>query len=272
MTYAVTLPLSGYAGWNFLKRTQEKQQALLSQNTVQQRDEAYFRDKIGSIDTAEELVTDRRLLRVALGAFGLENDINNKFFIRKVLESSTLEPKSLANKLSDKRYKDMAEAFGFGTFATPNTKLSTFADDILAKFRQQTFETSVGEVNGSLRIALYAERSLPELASKTQSQATKWYTVIGSEPLRSLFQTVFNLPSSFGSLDVDQQVKTLQKKSKAMFGSEGVDQFGEPSAMKKLLRNYIVRAEIAGGDISSTTRGATAVQILQTAQSFSLRL
>lgn len=272
MTYSVTLPLSGYAGWNFLKRTQEKQQALLSQNTMQQRDEAYFRDKIGSIDTAAQLVADRRLLRVALGAFGLESDINNKFFIRKVLESSTIEPKSLANKLSDKRYKDMAETFGFGTFSTPSTKLSTFAEDILAKFRQQTFEASVGEANGSLRIALYAERTLPELASKNQSQATKWYTIIGSEPLRNLFQTMFNLPSSFGTLDIDQQVATLQKKTKAMFGSASLDQFSDATSMKKLLRNYIVRAEIAGGDVSGMTKGATAMQILQTTQRFSLRL
>ena len=49
MTFSVTLPISGYAGWNFLKRTQEKQQALLSQNLVQQRDESYFREKIGTI-------------------------------------------------------------------------------------------------------------------------------------------------------------------------------------------------------------------------------
>lgn len=272
MTYSVTLPLSGYAGWNFLKRTQEKQQALLSQNTVQQRDEAYFREKIGSIDTAEELVADRRLLRVALGAFGLDSDLNNKYFIRKVLESSTLEPKSLANKLSDKRYKELAEAFGFGTFATPNTKLSTFADTILTKFRQQTFETSVGEVDGSMRIALYAERTLPELAEKKQSQATKWYTVIGSEPLRNLFQTVFSLPSSFGTLNVDQQLATLQKKAKAMFGSDSVDQFADPEAMQKLLRNYIVRAEAASGAISSSTKGASALQILQASQNLSIRL
>lgn len=271
MTYSVTLPLSGYAGWTFLKRTQEKQQTLLSQNAVQQRDEAYFREKIGSIDTAEQLVADRRLLSVALGAFGLENDINNKFFIRKVFESSILEPKSLANKLSDKRYKEMAETFGFGTFSTPSTKLSTFADTILTKFRQQSFETSVGEVNGSMRIALYAERALPELAQKNQSQTTKWYTVIGSEPLRNLFQTVFNLPSSFGMLDVDQQLGTLQKKAKTMFGSDSVNQFTNPETMQKLLRNYIVRAEIANGTIGSTTKGASALQLLQTSQNLSLR-
>lgn len=57
-----------------------------------------------------------------------------------------------------------------------------------------------------------------------------------------------------------------------MFGSASLDQFSDTDTMKKLLRNYIVRAEIASGDISDTTKGATALQILQTTQSFSLRL
>lgn len=269
MTYSVTLPLSGYAGWNFLKRTQEKQQALLASNPVQQRDEIYFRDKIAAINTAEELVADRRLLRVALGAFGLESDINNKFFIKKVLESNTLESTSLANKLSDKRYKEFASAFGFGTFSTPNTKISTFPDTIVAKFQAQSFENSVGEANGSLRIALYAERTLPELAAKNQSDATKWYTVIGSEPLRSLFQTAFNLPTSFGTLDIDQQLSTLQKKAKSTFGSSSLSQFADTALMDKLIKNYVVRAEVSSGSSTYSVKGGVALQVLQ---SMSLRV
>ncbi len=44
-----------------------------------------FREKIGTIKTAEALVADRQLLDVALTAFGLEDDINAKAFIEKVL-------------------------------------------------------------------------------------------------------------------------------------------------------------------------------------------
>ena len=38
------------------------------------RDTEYFQEKISSITSAEELVSDRRLLTVALGAFGLQDD------------------------------------------------------------------------------------------------------------------------------------------------------------------------------------------------------
>ena len=272
MTFSVTLPLSGYAGWNFLKRTQTKQQALLSQNVVQQGDEAYFRKKISTIKTAEDLVSDRRLLRVALGAFGLTSDLNNTYFVRKVLESNTLQPGSLAAKLSDKRYKEMADAFGFGSFDTPSTQISTFPDTILKKFQLQQFEEAVGAANGNMRIALYAERALPELAAKSQSDATKWYTIVGSEPLQKLFQTSFNLPQSFAALNVDQQVGILQKKAKAMFGDTAVAQFSDPTKLQDLIRSYIVRAEAASNGQALTTKGAGALQILQQRPGLSIRL
>lgn len=123
-----------------------------------------------------------------------------------------------------------------------------------------------------MRIALYAERNLPDLAAKSQTDRTKWYTVIGSEPLRSLFQTTFNLPSSFGTLDIDQQVSTLEKKSKAMFGSSSLSQFKDAAAMEKLIRNYVIRAEAANGISTSSAKGASALQILQNRQSLSIRL
>ncbi|MBW6496595.1 MAG: DUF1217 domain-containing protein, partial [Burkholderiaceae bacterium] len=100
------------------------------------RDTAYFEARIGSVNSAEELVADRRLLRVALGAFGLQDDINNRFFIRKVLEGGVIQPDSLANKLGDDRYREMSRAFGFGDLAVPSSKLSDFGPDITARYRR----------------------------------------------------------------------------------------------------------------------------------------
>ena len=259
----VTLPLSGYTGWAFLKRTQARQMAMAEANPVNQRDAAYFRSKIASINSAEDLVKDRRLLTVALGAAGLSDDINNRYFIRKVLESDTLDPKSLANKLGDKRYAELAETFGFGTFDTPRNKLSDFADQILENYQNQQFETAVGEVNGSYRISLYAERTLPELAAANSSDTTKWYKIVGSEPLRTLFQTAFGLPTSFGSLDIDQQVSALRSKAKTVFGASDLAQFAEPAKMDKLLKTYLIRAEMSEGLSTLSARGAGALQILQ---------
>ena len=96
MSYAPAIPLSGYAGWAYLKRTMAQQTKAFNSAPDVKSDEAYFRENIGKIKTAAQLVEDRRLLKVALGAFGLEKDLENKFFIQKVLQDGTLKTGTLA--------------------------------------------------------------------------------------------------------------------------------------------------------------------------------
>lgn len=261
MSYTPVVPLSGYAGWKFLNRTMEKQQAAFVASADIQRNEDYFREKIGSIKTAEELVSDRRLLSVALGAFGLDDDINNKYFIRKVLEEGTLDTKSLANKLSDKSYLALSEAFGFGDFSTPRTVLSDFADEILAKYETRQFEVAVGNADQTMRLAMTAQRELPELAADSVSESTKWYKIIGSPALSEVVRTALGLPDSVGSLDVDQQVVVYKQKTEQVFGSSDPGQFTDSEKVDRLVKNYLLRAQMT--DTSGISSGSAALQLLQ---------
>lgn len=244
MSFQPVLPLTGYAGWSFLKRTMARQQVAQQASPMQKQDEAYFREKIGKVKTAEQLVNDRRLLRVSLAAFGLEGDINSKAFIRKVLEGGTLTPSSLANKLADKQYQKFSAAFGFGDFSVPRTQISTFADTILDKFRTRSFETAVGAQNNAYRLALNAERELPDLAAKATSETAKWYAVLGNAPLRQVIQGAMGLPSSFAAIDLDQQVSVLKDRTRAAFGADTVSQFRDPAKMDALVRRFLFRSEL----------------------------
>jgi hypothetical protein len=244
MSFQPVLPLSGYAGWSFLKKTIARQQVAQQSVPAQVRDEAYFRDRIGKVKTAEHLVGDKRLLRIALTAFGLEADVNSKAFIQKILEGGTLKEGSLANKLADKQYQKFSAAFGFGDYSTPRTVISTFPDEILTQFRTRTFETAVGDQNNAYRLAMNAEREVPALAAKTTSETAKWYAVLGNAPLRNLFQTAFGLPSSFAAIDLDQQVSVMKERTRAAFGKDSISQFSEPAKLETLVRRFLVRSEM----------------------------
>ncbi len=261
MSFQPVIPFSGYAGWAFLKRTMAAQQATLQSTGVAKRDEAYFRANIGKIDTAEQLVADRRLLSVALTAFGLEGDINNKAFIRKVLEGGTLTTGSLANRLANKQYQKLSAAFGFGDMSVPRNKISDFADKILPQYSARQFEAAVGGQRNEYRIALNAEREIAVLAAKSGSEDTKWYTVLGNAPLREAFQTALGLPSSFAAIDLDKQLAMMKAKAKSVFGSDSISQFADAAKMEKLVRTYIVRAEI-GSVTTGTSAGSVALQLL----------
>lgn len=262
MTFQPVLPLSGFTGWTFLKRTMDRQQAVQQASPVMQRDEAYFRDRIGRIQTAEQLVADKRLLRISLTAFGLEADVNSRAFIQKILEGGTLKEGSLANRLADKQYQKFSAAFGFGDFAVPRTRLSTFADEILAQFRARSFETAVGAQNNSYRLALNAERELPALAARPISETAKWYTLLGNAPLREVMQTALGLPKSFAAIDLDQQVSVMRARAEAAFGAPTVSQFTDPVRMEALIRRFHIRTEI-GEQQSASGPAAIALTLLR---------
>ena len=262
MSFQPVIPLGGLSGWAFLKQTMTRQQNVQQATPANQRDEVYFRSRINGIDTAAELVADRRLLRISLTAFGLEGDLNNRAFIRKILEGGTLKEDSLANRLADKQYRKFSEAFGFGDFSVPRNKLSDFADRILVKYRDRMFEVAVGEQQNTYRLALNAERELSELARSTTSDTVKWFTILGSPPLREVIQTAFGLPRSFAAIDLDQQVSVLKARSTATFGSGSISQFADPAQLDALIRRFLLRSELQSPAIANSS-AAVALQLLR---------
>lgn len=261
MSYSPVVPFGGYSGWKILNRTMETQKAAYVASADVKSDAQYFRENIGKIDTAEQLVADRRLLKVALGAFGLQDDIDNKFFIKKVLSDGTLDNGDLANKLSNKSYLAMSQAFGFGDYKTPSTKLSDFADTILKKYETQSFEVAVGENNESFRLAMYAQREIPALAQKDMSENAKWYSIIGSGPMSTVMRSALGLPSSVGALDVDKQLDIYKTKAKEFFGTSDPAKFANTEGMDKMVKMYLLRSDLDG--TSTYSGGSAALSLLQ---------
>lgn len=245
MSFAPVLPASGALGWSFLKRTAAAQQATLAKAPEIKRDAVYFRANIGKIDTAEQLIADRRLLRISLESFGLEGDLASRAFLKKVLSEGTLKQGAFALRLTDPRYKALTEAFGFGDFSVPNTKLSDFADKMLAQWQERRFESAVGQQNGDYRLALNARRELATLAKSSASETTKWLKIIGNPPLRTVVQKALNLPDSFAAIEIDRQIAMLGDKTGAAFGANTVSQFSDTGKADELIRRFLVRSELS---------------------------
>jgi hypothetical protein len=256
------IPSVGLAGWRFLQRTYDTQFEAFTQSIELKRDSEYFEEKIASITSAEELVSDRRLLTVALGAFGLQDDINNRYFIQKVLEEGTTNDDALANRFSDTRYLELSEAFGFGPSEFLKVGEPGFVKAVVSRFQANSFEVAAGEQDDSMRVALYAQRELAQLAEQDSSKDTKWFTVLGDPPMRKLFEKALGLPSSIGQIDVDQQLKTFKDRAVSVFGSDSFDQFLDEDARQDVLTKFIVRDQIdnLGGGLSANSIALTLLQ------------
>ena len=253
MTFQPIIPSSGYTGWAFLNRTLESQKEAFNASPELQRDTEYFEENIGSVKTVEDLMSNRRLLSVALGAFGLNEDIDSQYFIQKVLSDGTISADSLANKLSDKRYAEFSAAFGFGDLGTPNTALSTFPQTIISRYQDSQFEIAVGNQDESMRLALNLDRQLTEIAEKSGSDAGRWYGVMGNTAVRTVFETALGLPSALGKLDLDQQMTEFRGKTEQYFDDSEVAQFSDPNKREELVRLYLVRNEIAQSGLGTSS-------------------
>ncbi|KIT15298.1 DUF1217 domain-containing protein [Jannaschia aquimarina] len=242
MTYQPVLPTGGLLGWRFLERTYGDQRAAYEASGAVERATDYFREKIGQITTAEELVADRRLLETALAAFGLSEDVNSKFFIRKVLADGTSDQDALANRLADRRYREFSRAFGFGEPGGPNTTVPGFADRITARFAERSFETAVGETSNSLRLALNARRELQAIAEGSGSETAKWFTVLGTPPVREVIEGALGLPKGIGALDLDRQLDEFQRRAEATFGTSTISGLAEEETLSRAIDLYLVRA------------------------------
>lgn len=270
MSFQPVLPLQGVGGWRFLQRTMERQTESFSQSPAIRRDIDHFLARIGEVDTAEDLVSDRRLLRVALGAFGLQDDIDNRYFIRKILEEGTFDEGALANRLADDRYRKLSAAFGFGDFPTPSTKISDFGPGIVARFERQSFEVAVGQQDQSMRLALNAERELSALAEGGASDKVKWLRILGNPPLRQVFETAFRLPAGFGQMDLDRQVDAFRERTERLTGEGSVDQFAQAGPRERLIQTYLLQSQLTASQTSAAGTGA--LSMLQGAVQFAYSL
>lgn len=261
MSFAPIIPSGGLVGWRFLERTYAAQTQTFNKGAALTRDTAYFEANIGAVSSAEDLVSDRRLLRVALGAFGLGDDINSTAFVKKVLSDGTINADALANRLTDTRYKEFSKAFGFGDFATPRTKLSTIGTEITTKYRQKQFEIAVGEQDDSMRLALNAKAELSALATSSGSNDTKWYTVMGNTPLRAVMEVALGLPDGFAQIDIDTQLSEFKSRAKTQLGITSLADLADPEKLNKLVDRYLLREQVNAGT-SSYSAASIALTLL----------
>lgn len=263
MSFQPVLIQPGLAGWAFLQRTHDAQMAAFRKTPDKQSDAAYFTENIGKVTSAGQLVSDRRLLSVALGAFGLDEDLNNRAFIQRILEDGTSSPDALANRLTDSRYRALGRSFGFGPGAGLKTGDAGAMSRVIEDYWSRRFQATVGEQDNDARIALYAQDALTRIVGDGSGRdAARWFSAMGDPPLRQLFETAFSLPSSFAQLDLDRQLEEFRDRTRALTGSSDFSQFADAAAREQLITRFLAMAQIRGSTAVMSS-ASTALSLLQ---------
>jgi Protein of unknown function (DUF1217) len=184
-----------------------------------ERESAHYLENIGEVKSIDDFLANDRVYRYALKAFGLDDMAYAKAFIRKVLEEGTDKATTLANRLADPRYRDLAEAFNFSRYGEATTSFGRTQQGTVDRYLRQTMEEDAGVQNEGVRLALYFQRKAAEIESPME--------ILADPALLKVVQTALGISPLTAAADIDKQAAmiTARLDLEDLKDPEKLDQF-----------------------------------------------
>lgn len=264
MVFQPVIPLSGLAGWNFLQETYDSQLDTYSKSPSIERDIEYFKEKFAQPLAVEDFLSDPRLRRVTLTAFGLNGEEWKTGYIRNILEEVQDPESTFLQRLNNTQYTNFAEAL---EPANGQINLITSEiDTIAARYAAESFELAVGQQNDSMRLALNYRDGVSEVVTEDSSDEAILFKLLGSEPIRAVLDTALGIPADLAQLDIDRQAEYLDDRLKSQFGINSVQDLKDPEVVDQVLKRFQILAGI-NQNFASTSSASTALVLLGNAAS-----
>jgi hypothetical protein len=203
---------------------------------------AYYQANIGKATSIQGFVGDRRLLSYALDAYGLGDQVNAKALVTKVLEGGVSDPKSLANTLSDSRWKAFAAAFDFVGKGGASISSATAVKTTAADYVEQQLESDQGGQSVGVQLALYFQRVAPTVTSE--------YGILADSNLLEVAQTIFGLSPATSATNIDAQAKTLSKLMP-------IADLQDPKKLQQFVERFTAMYDVTYGPSSGATTSLT---------------
>ena len=164
---------------------------------------AYYSANIGKVTSIDAFIGNRRLFGFAMSAFGLDDMVNAKALMRKVLEGGVTDTKALANTLDNPKILAFAKAFDFAAQGASVMSSAAATTGVVASYIEQSLETTQGTANKGVQLALYFARKAPAI--------TNVYEILADKNLLNVVQTVLGISPLTSAQNVDTQAATLKK-------------------------------------------------------------
>ena len=204
-----------------LKRTAEQ--------PIVERESAYYLATIKDIKSVDEFLKNDRVFKYAMKAFGLQDMDYAKAFMRKVLNEGIDDSQSFANKLTDVKYREFAEAFNFARHGETATIFERARQGTVDRYIRQTLELDAGQSNEGIRLALYFQR-------KAETVETPLH-LLADRALLKVTQVALGIPEATSTMDIDRQVEMISKRF-------NVEDLKEPAKLNKFIERFTALWEI----------------------------
>ena len=212
----------------------------------------YFQANIGSITTPAQLVNNARIFNYVMNAFGLGNMTYAKSLIQKVLEQGTLNPAALANTLNNPNIHALAQTFDFPLYGADTTKTIAATSDVVNRYVMQTLETSQGQQNPGVQLALYFQQNA--------SKITNGYSILADKNLLTVVQTTLGISSYTSAENIDLQAQQLDKLL-------NYSDFQNPTKAQNFLERFTAQYDLGNPTASGGSASSAATTLFNASSS-----
>lgn len=212
------------------------------------RETAYYLENIGNVKSIDDFLSDDRLFKYAMKAFGLKDMDYAKAFMRKALTEGVEDEKSFANKLADPRYREFVEAFNFVRYGEETTTLTRAREGTVDRYMRQTLEETAGTQNEGVRLALYFSRKAQDVDSV--------FEILGDRALAQVVQTALGLPAAAMAGNIDKLAATISDRI-------DLEDFKDPAKLEAFIQRFTTMWEVSN---PSTPQAAPSLLISEPRQ------
>jgi Protein of unknown function (DUF1217) len=205
-----------------------------------------FTAGIKSAKTLQQLLANPAVMQVLLTANGLADQIPYTALAQKTLQSNLSDPKSLANRLTDTRWKPVVQTYDFankGLAVIQDPKvISTLAD----AYAEVSWRNSLDASTPGLSNALTFRKNASTIKSVDQ--------ILGDPVMRKVVTTALGLP-------LEIAFQPLAAQEKAISTRLDITKFKDPKYVESFVQRYLLAAASSASTTTSTTPDITALAV-----------
>lgn len=232
-------------------------QSITAKTPAVQTATQYFQQSIGSVTSAQQLVNNPRLFDYAMTAFGLGDMTYAKGLMEKVLQQGVTSSTALANTLNNPNILAFAKAFDFADNGSATTSSSSLVSQVVNKYIENALETSQGQQDPGVQLALYFQANAPSV--------TNVYGILADKNLLTVVQTALGISPMTGLEPIDTQAQMLESKL-------NLSDFQNPTKLQNFIERFAAEYDANNNSPGATTGGSsttplTTASLFQTAPS-----
>jgi hypothetical protein len=223
---------------NSAEQNQTQDIATTAKEPQVARDIAAFSTAVAAATDPATLLKNPTVMKVLLTANGLSDQIPYTALATKALLSNTSDTNSLANQLTDTRWKTVAQNYNFATQGLSVLKNPKVISTLTDAYAEVTWRQSLDAATPGLSNALSFRQSAGSITSVDQ--------ILGDPTLRTVVTTALGIPEQIA-------FQNLPAQEKAISSQVDITKFKDPKFVESFTQRYLLAAGAAASSSTTTT-------------------